>query len=185
MTACVTRMLAGLAAGCLLAAGSAAADSSEVLGWVEKAELKPWDIKVKAKLDSGALTSSIDARDIASFTRDGEDWVRFRFRLEDEDTGDTVTEEVERPLYRTLTVRGAGGRDQRPVVLLKLCIGNTVYEEQFSLRDRSAMNYPVLLGRRTLGHLGHLDVGRTFTRDAECGEDAEFVAHKPHAQDDD
>lgn len=186
MTPSVKRVAAGLAAGWLLSAGAALADdSTQVFGWVEKAELKPWDIKVKAKLDSGALTSSIDARDIETFTKDDEDWVRFRFAMEDEDSGEAVSEEVERPLYRSLTVRGAGGRDERPVVLLNLCVGDTVYEEQFSLRNRSAMNYPVLLGRRTIGHLGHLDVSQTFTRDAECGEDAELVEHKPEEEDDD
>lgn len=180
MTPSVTRVFAGFVAGCLLSAGSAVAgDAPEAFGWVQKAEIKPWDIKVKAKLDSGALTSSIDARDIERFEKDDEDWVRFRFELEDEDSGDTVTEEVERPLYRILTVRGAGGRDERPVVLLNLCVGDTVYEEQFSLRNRDEMFYPVLLGRRTIGHLGHLDVDKTFTHDAECGEDARFVEHEP------
>lgn len=177
-----TRVVAGLITGCLLTAGVALADDSpEAFGWVQKADIKPWDIKVKAKLDSGALTSSLDARDIESFEQDGEDWVRFRFELEDEDSGDTVTREVERPLFRTLAVRGAGGRDERPVVLLNLCIGDTVYEEQFSLRDRSDMLYPALLGRRTIRHLGYLDVDSTFTHDAECGEDADFVAHEPEA----
>ena len=150
-----------------------------MFGWVEKAELKPWDIMVKAKLDSGAPTSSLDARDIERFEKDGEDWVRFRFEMEDEESGETVSEDVERPLYRRLAVRGAGGRDERPVVLLNLCVGDTVYEEQFSLRNRGKMNFPVLLGRRTISHLGHLDVRKTFEHDADCGEDANVVEHEP------
>ncbi|SHM05211.1 ATP-dependent zinc protease [Vreelandella subglaciescola] len=180
MPSSIARIAVGLAVGCLLSAGAASADDSpKVFGWVEKAELKPWDIMVKAKLDSGALTSSLDARDIERFEKDGDDWVRFRFEMEDEDTGEEASEDVERPLYRILTVRGAGGRDERPVVLLNLCVGDTVYEEQFSLRNRGKMNYPVLLGRRTISHLGHLDVRETFENDANCGEDAEFVEHEP------
>lgn len=180
MPSSIVRVIAGLAAGCLLSAGVASAeDSLKVFGWVEKAELKPWNIMVKAKLDSGALTSSIDARDIERFEKDGDDWVRFRFEMEDEDTGEEASEDVERPLYRVLTVRGAGGRDERPVVLLNLCVGDTVYEEQFSLRDRGEMFYPVLLGRRTISHLGYLDVRETFKHDADCGDDADFVAHEP------
>jgi hypothetical protein len=171
---------ASLMLGLLLSAGAASADDSpKVFGWVEKSELKPWDIKVKAKLDSGALTSSLDARDIERFEKDGEDWVRFRFEMEDEESGETVSEDVERPLYRRLAVRGAGGRDERPVVLLNLCVGDTVYEEQFSLRDRGEMFYPVLLGRRTISHLGYLDVRETFTHDAACGDDANVVEHEP------
>ena len=33
---------------------------------------------LKAKMDTGALTASLSAKDIETFTRDGEDWVRFR-----------------------------------------------------------------------------------------------------------
>ncbi|MCO6441557.1 MAG: ATP-dependent zinc protease [Nitrococcus mobilis] len=48
-------------------------------------------------------------------------------------------------------VQGAGGEDHRRVVLIwKLCLGDTIYEEQFSLEDRDEMNYPILLGRRTI-----------------------------------
>ncbi|MBN0009067.1 ATP-dependent zinc protease, partial [Pseudomonas aeruginosa] len=38
----------------------------------------------------------------------------------------------------------------------------------FSLRDRGNMKYPVLLGRRTLEHLGAVDVSRTFTSKPTC-----------------
>ncbi len=157
---------------------SAVQAEEKVFGWVEKATLKPWGIEVKAKLDSGALTSSLDARDIELFEQDGEDWVRFRLKLEDQASGETFSDTLERPLYRELAVRGAGGRDERPVVLLKVCMGNTIYEEQFSLRDREEMNYPLLLGRRTLSHLGLLDVRRTFMQTPDCEDDARLVAHE-------
>ena len=154
-------------------------NSPKVFGWVENAVMMPWGIQVKAKLDSGALTSSLDARDIETFTRSGEEWVRFRLKLEDQDSGEVFSNELERPLYRDLTVRGAGGRDERPVVLLEVCLGDTTYEEQFSLRDREDMNYPMLLGRRTISHLGMLDVRETFIhKTPTCNEETPFVAHE-------
>src|SRR5690606_26295624 len=82
------------------------------------------------------------------------------------------TMKFERPLYRQITVRGAGGEDHRPVVKMRLCIGNRVYEEQFSLRDRSGMTYPVLLGRRTIEHTGLIDVSSTLLLPLECPEQA-------------
>lgn len=151
----------------------------KVFGWVENAVMMPWGIQVKAKLDSGALTSSLDAREIETFTRSGEEWVRFRLKLEDQESGEVFSDELERPLYRDLRVRGAGGRDERPVVLLEVCIGNTTYEEQFSLRDREEMNYPMLLGRRTISHLGLLDVRETFMhKTPSCNADTPFVPHE-------
>ncbi|MBF8223859.1 retropepsin-like aspartic peptidase RloA3 [Halomonas sp. 328] len=163
----------------LLLAAPLAADERPVLGWVEKATLEPWGIEVKAKLDSGALTSSLDAREIETFRRDGERWVRFRLDLEDEASGEVISETLELPRYRRVRLRGAGGEDSRPVVLMDICVGGTIYEEQFSLRDRGDMNYPLLLGRRTIGHLGLLDVTTTFRQRPDCDDDSPRVAHDP------
>lgn len=168
-------LLGGVLAGTL--AASAVASDEKVFGWVESATIEPWGIMVKAKLDSGALTSSLDARDIEMFEKEGEEWVRFRLKLEDQDSGEEFSDLLERPLYRELSVRGAGGRDERPVVLMDICMGDTVYEEQFSLRDREEMLYPLLLGRRTISHLGLLDVRETFQQAPECDENATRVAY--------
>lgn len=149
-----------------------AAQYKQVFGWVEKAVIEELDAVVKVKMDSGALTSSMHAENIERFKREGENWVRFTIELEDERTGDLAEKTFEKPLFRRLRVYGAGGSDSRPVVLLRVCIGDTVYEEQFSLRDREDMLYPVLLGRRTIQHLGLLDVSKTFLHQPNCDEDA-------------
>jgi hypothetical protein len=40
---------------------------------------------LKAKMDTGAYTASLSAKDIERFTRDGEDWVRFRLATKESD----------------------------------------------------------------------------------------------------
>lgn len=172
-------LLGSLVVGATLFTSTASAEEDQVFGWVENATLQPWGISVKAKLDSGALTSSLDARDIELFEQDDEEWVRFRLKLKDQESGEVFSDEIERPLYREQAVRGAGGRDERPVVLMELCMGDTIYEEQFSLRDREEMLYPLLLGRRTISHLGLLDVRNTFLQEPGCDENAEVVPHDP------
>lgn len=174
--------LAITAAAATMTANHALADAPKVFGWVENTTLEPWGIAVKAKLDSGALTSSLDARDIELFEKAGEEWVRFRLKLEDQASEEVFSDQIERPLYRELTVRGAGGRDERPVVLMDVCIGDTIYQEQFSLRDREEMLYPLLLGRRTISHLGLIDVRRTFLQKPACGENAARVPYDPDEQ---
>ena len=143
-----------------------------IVGWIEKALILPEQTAVKVKVDSGALTSSMHATNLERFKRDSKRWVRYDVDVKDADTGENVTMKFERPLYRQITVRGAGGEDHRPVVKMRLCIGNRVYEEQFSLRDRSDMTYPVLLGRRTIEHIGLIDVSSTFLLPLECPEQA-------------
>ncbi|WP_235039845.1 ATP-dependent zinc protease [Vreelandella profundi] len=172
-------LLGSAVIGALLSTSTAMADDDQVFGWVENATLQPWDITVKAKLDSGALTSSLDARDIEMFEQDDEEWVRFRLKLEDQDSGETFSDEIERPLYREQTVRGAGGSDDRPVILMEVCMGDTIYEEQFSLRDREEMIYPMLLGRSTISHLGLLDVRNSFLQEPGCDENSQVVPHDP------
>ncbi|WP_003292768.1 ATP-dependent zinc protease [Stutzerimonas stutzeri] len=150
---------------------SLAADGTP-LGWVERGMVLPEEVTVKFKLDTGALTSSIHAEDVDHFKKDGDEWVRFDLDLKDIERDKLVKSRIERKLQRELTVRGAGGTEDRPVVLMKICIGDRLLEEEFSLNDRDDMNYPVLLGRRTLEKLGPVDSARTFTVEPNCAERA-------------
>lgn len=157
-------------------------DSKVIVGWVEKGLILPEQTAVKVKVDSGALTSSMHAVNIERFKRDGKRWVRYDVEVKDADSGEPVTMAFERPVYRQITVRGAGGEDYRPVVKMRMCIGNRIYEEQFSLRDRSDMTYPVLLGRRTIEHIGLIDVSSTFLLPLECPADASDNERKRQQQ---
>lgn len=151
-----------------LCATQALAESRPTLGWVEEGLILPAKVAVKFKLDTGALTSSMHAEDIDRFQKNGEKWVRFDIDLKDNDTDKRVKTRVERKIERELTVRGAAGKEDRPVVKMKVCLGKRVYEEEFSLNDRDDMLYPVLLGRRTLEKLGPVDASRTFTAEPDC-----------------
>ena len=64
-------------------------------------------------------------------------------------------------------------------------MGDTLYEEQFTLNDRSDMIYPVLLGRRTLSHLGYLDVTETFLHSPDCDENSPVKLDKDQEDDKD
>ncbi len=132
--------------------------------------LLPENVSVKIKLDTGALTSSMDAKELERFEKNGEKWVRFKVEVKDSDTGKLATIPFERRVERNVKVRGAGGVERRPIVQMKMCIGNKVYNEQFSLKNRGKMLYPVLIGRRTLENLGAVDVSRTFTMEPKCSK---------------
>lgn len=57
----------------------------QLVGAVERVHLSPPDAVFEARIDTGAESSSLDARDIREFERDGSTWVRFL--LVDRDTG--------------------------------------------------------------------------------------------------
>jgi hypothetical protein len=162
-------MMPLLLLACLsLPGGARAASAPAVYGWIEKGLIMPSGVAVKMKLDTGALTSSMDARDLHHFKRDGKPWVRFTLQVTDANTDKQVRQTLERPVEHMVTVRGAGGMEQRPTVTMAICLGDKVYEEWFTLRDRSKMIYPVLLGRRLLADLGAVDSSRTFTVKPRC-----------------
>ena len=139
-----------------------------VVGWVERVKVMALGVTTKAKLDSGALTSSIHAADVKRFRRGQEKWVRFTVSLTDADTREVITKTLERPFHRRVKLTGAGGVDHRLVVLMDICIGKQVLREQVSLSNRSDKNYGLLIGRRTLEHIGLLDVQKTFTLEPRC-----------------
>ena len=141
------------------------------LGWIEWAWLLPGHIRIKAKLDTGAKTSSVDAVDIEGFERDDEPWVRFRIplgeRRDDSDHGKDVI--LERPVERRTRVKDhERGSDERYVVNLELCIGGKTFVTPVTLADRSHFNYPLLLGRLALRKRAVVDPARTFTASDSC-----------------
>lgn len=149
-----------------------------VMGWIEWAVLIPWGVEVKVKLDSGAKTSSLHAESIERFEKEGKAWVRFIIPIEEKE-GEKVRQiPVERPLIRNVKIkRHHGDSQRRPVVSLKFCLNGKRHETQFSLVDRSQLNYPVLLGRRFLKNVAIIDPSKTFL--ANEGRDACLLKHAP------
>ncbi|MFT5082064.1 MAG: hypothetical protein ACI9Y1_000086 [Lentisphaeria bacterium] len=132
-----------------------------ILGRVEYIWLEGSQQYLKARIDTGARSSSIHAKEIQPFERDGERWVRFSIIS---DSKDDVT--LEAPLLRYVRIRQASVDDlkRRPVVELKIQLGKISEESEFSLSNRSEMLYPVLLGRSFLKDIAVVDVAKKFTR---------------------
>jgi hypothetical protein len=78
--------------------------------------LVEWDVAhLKAKVDTGARTSSLHAFDLEWFDHDGEPWVRFEVHPWQRSTADAVVAEA--PVVSTRDIRSSSGDlDHRPVV---------------------------------------------------------------------
>ncbi len=152
----------------LLAAGlTMPAAARGVYGWVEFVQLhidgEP--LELKAKLDTGARSSSLDATAIEPFERDGERWVRFEVKL----PGMEKTTRLERPVVRYVRIkRHRGPYDRRPVIRLPLCLGDEWRTVEVNLTDRGRFIYPLLLGRKALARLAVVDPSRTYLRAPRC-----------------
>ena len=106
----------------------------------------PW---IKAKLDTGAQTSSLHAYDIRRFQRDDADWVRFRVRPWQESDEDEVV--VECPIHDRRRVRSSSGHVQeRFVVKIRLVLVGQTVDAEFTLSNRDQMGFRMLIGREAL-----------------------------------
>ena len=141
---------------------SAAKGKKIVAGWIEKLIVEDQDFSVKAKLDTGAKTSSIYAENIETFKRDGARWVRFTLRLTD--TNDqTHYLALEKPRVRRVKIKNHDGdHDSRAVVALDIAFNGVSYSAEFTLADRNEYIYGVLLGRDFLQGNVIVDADQTF-----------------------
>lgn len=136
----------------------------QIFGWLEKVKIADIPDEMAAKLDTGALTSSLHAEEEKLFERDGQKWVRFVITEPGVVGGKRHV--MEALLARTAEIKEPGGlTERRSVVRLNFLIGERSVRAEFTLNDRKNMLCPVLLGRSALRILGWVDPARTFLAD--------------------
>jgi len=129
-----------------------------VVGELERVMIEPPGGLIVARVDTGADSSSLHAEEIVEFERDGRRWVRFNVKMED------GVKTIERPIKRVVRVLQQADPEgsRRPVVQLRLRLGNVRETVDFTLADRSHLNNEVLLGRNFLTDVALVDVGKQF-----------------------
>ncbi len=138
-----------------------ASDGKLLLGEKEWVKVDTIGVVAKARVDTGATTSSISAVDIKPFERDGKKWVKFRLAHDNKES-----DVLESRVVRTVRIiqSSAEGYDRRYVVALQITIGDVTEKTEFTLRDRHHLNFPVLLGRTYLKGTALVDVSRKFVQ---------------------
>jgi len=122
--------------------------------WVSLPELK---IKHKARIDTGAKTTSLHAINIEEVEQRGELFVKFQ-TLDSE----SKVVEVVRKVDTTQRVSNTSGFvSKRYVIKEKIKIGNIEREVLVNLNDRSKMEYKFLVGRNLLLGRFIVDVARS------------------------
>ncbi|MCP4406481.1 MAG: hypothetical protein GY807_01710 [Gammaproteobacteria bacterium] len=132
----------------------------KIIGEMEHVTFKPEQLRLQARIDTGAQTSSLGIMSQQPFERDGKKWLRFSVK----DTDSEKTIDFERPLMRTVKIKQqAAEAMERPVVKLKIMLGGVEVEQEFTLADRSKFKFPVLIGRNVLVGRYIVDVNRKFS----------------------
>lgn len=130
-----------------------------LIGSVENVRITPPGLVLPARIDTGAESSSLDAREIREFKRDGDPWVRFRIA----GTEGNLSDDIEQPVVRHVRILQATTpeAERRPVVRLGIAIGSHTEVAEFTLSDREHLTYPVLVGRNVLTDVMVVDVGQS------------------------
>lgn len=148
----------------LLAANPQLANSQSkvVLGSKEWVWLDAAQANFKARVDSGATTSSIHAPAPVFFERNGEEWVRFN--LFTGDSSDADAKAIEAPIVRWVRIIQASAEDaeRRPVIEAWIQVGGLREKAEFTLADRSNMTFQILLGREFFKDVALIDVGKAY-----------------------
>ena len=144
-------------------AGSAAL---KVVGWREWVVFPDFGgPMVRAKVDTGARTSAIHARNIKISVANGREFADFDIYPHQRDAQTIL--HCRAPIVARRRIRDSGGHVQeRIIVRTPIQIGDASFEIDLSLTRRDQMGYRMLLGRRALKNRYVVDSGRSYVQGA-------------------
>jgi len=136
------------------------ASERKTIGWREKIRLPQlgpdW---IDAKIDTSARTSALHVKEIEPIEINGQAMVRFKMLDHAHPVWDGRQSLL--PLVEKTVVRNSFGQEEeRWVVKAVIRLHKMTFETEFTLSDRSQMEFPVLLGRKALRKRFIVDVAR-------------------------
>lgn len=121
-----------------------------VIGWREMIALPALGIdRIKAKIDTGARSSTLHAWDVQVFKRSNVEMVRFNVHPVQRETRTEVSAEGE--LIEQRWVKSSGGHETlRAVIRTEVLLAGARWPIELTLTNRDAMGFRMLLGRQAI-----------------------------------
>ena len=116
---------------------------------------------MKARVDSGAKTSSLHAFNIQAFKRGEEQWIRFELHPIQGNRKAAVR--CEALVFDRRYIKSSNGeREQRYVIKVPLTVGGSSWDIELTLTNRDTMGYRMLLGREAMSGRMLVDPAASF-----------------------
>lgn len=133
-----------------------------VIGWREWVGLPDLGVaSIKAKVDSGARSSSLHAYALHQFERNGVTWVRFQVHPVQRSNAEAVDVEAEVLEFRS--VRSSSGKAAlRPVIITRVALLGIAWPIELTLASRDEMGFRMLLGREAIRGRFLVDAGKSY-----------------------
>ncbi|WP_421874539.1 ATP-dependent zinc protease [Marinoscillum sp.] len=130
--------------------------NKKIIGRADKVDLPDLGIMdAKAKVDTGAYTSSIHCKRIKVNEN------VLSFQLPTEVQGKAVVKNFQTKDFFQKSIRSSNGETQkRYIIKTSIVLFGKSYQAEFSLTDRSRMKNPILLGRKLLKEKFLVDVSQ-------------------------
>ena len=145
------------------------------LGWRERLALPQLGIDMlKAKLDTGARSSSLHVDTLETFERAGATWLRFWLTIGRRHP--RVVQCEAQALGRRVVTDTGGHGTERWFVRTDVSLAGACYPIEVSLTDRRHMLFPMLLGRSALLGRFAVDPSLSYTQPRPQPAFAEPVA---------
>ena len=104
---------------------------------------------IKARVDSGAKTSSLQATNIKVINKGAQEWVKFEVNPLQENRSITLQCEA-RLVDRRMVKSSSGISEERLVVKTPVTLGDDTFDIELTLANRDTMEFRMLLGREAL-----------------------------------
>ena len=137
-------------------------ESKEIVGWREWVSLDGLGIsKIKAKIDTGARTSSLHAVGLRFYTDNGVQYVSFKVHPQQRSAKETI--EASSPIHEFRTVRSSNGhQSKRPVIITQVKMGDLAWDIELTLANRDDMGFRMLIGREGIRGRLLVDSGKSY-----------------------
>ena len=134
----------------------------EIVGWREWVRLPNLGIRrIKAKVDTGARSSSLHVFDLEEYVQDGQAFVRFGMHPRQRNTAFTV--EASAPIFDKREVKSSTGESTlRHVIRTSVLLLGREIEIDLTLTNRDQMGFRMLLGREAIRNRFLVDSGRSY-----------------------
>lgn len=121
-----------------------------IVGWKEWIGLPELGLPaIKAKIDTGAATSSIHAYNIRYVIKGGIKYVKFD--IHPIQKNNKISKSCLAKLVDRRHVKSSSGdKQRRPVIITKLKVGNYEWDIQLNLTNRDSMGMRMLIGREAI-----------------------------------
>ena len=133
---------------------------------------------IKARVDSGAKTSSIQATNLKVYNKGNQEWVKFEVNPLQENRSIGITCEA-RLVDRRMVKSSSGISEKRLVVKAAVTMGDATFDIELTLANRDTMEFRMLLGREAISERYLVNSAANYQIQAFTDEDID-IKYKPY-----